>query len=179
MIQCGKWWPRAPGENEVAVFPSAPCAALPRAALCVTRKLIRWYLEHPRQGGTGMRPWQNWSKLNLLWETVPVYIRSQRPFGSKTRHPFFGQDHKCTPRFNKGSEPQSGSRGIFSITLTGHSKALNHPNFHFLFWKSMSLSHQTSEIKSAFQLLWPFSALYRPEFPRSCMFKEHRCSIRR
>lgn len=83
----------------------------------------------PKQGGSGMRPWLNCSKLNLFWETVSVYIRRHSSTGRKARHLFFG---KIT-NVHQGSEPPSGSRGIFFINLTGQTKTLNHPNFHFLF----------------------------------------------
>ena len=104
---------------------SVRCTTAGRGA---TAELIRWYLEHPRQGGAGMRPWLNCSKLNLSWETVSVYIRRHSSTGRKARYLFFGKITNV-----QGSEPPSGSRGIFFINLTGQTKTLNHPNFHFLF----------------------------------------------
>lgn len=101
-----------------------------------TGELIHWYLEHPRQGGTGVRPRLNCSKLNLFWETVSVYIRRHSSTGRKARYLFFG---KIT-NVHQGSEPPSGSRGIFFINLTSQTKTLNHPNFHFLFEKSCPLT---------------------------------------
>lgn len=81
-----------PGGNEVAVLSSAfPHAALPQSSFPVTGKPSHWNLEHPRQGGTGTRPWQNGSEPNLLWETVPVCIRRHSPTGRKARHLFFGK----------------------------------------------------------------------------------------
>ena len=150
---------------------SMRCTTAGRGA---TAELIRWYLEHPRQGGAGMRPWLNCSKLNLSWETVSVYIRRHSSTGRKARYLFFGKITNV-----QGSEPPSGSRGIFFINLTGQTKTLNHPNFHFLFWKIMSPSHQTSETKSAFPGLWPFSVVCRPESSWSYVFKEHGFSVRR
>lgn len=58
--------------------------------LCLTGKPIYWYLEHPKQGETGVKPWQNWSEQDFLWETAPGYIRGHSPTGRKARY-FFGK----------------------------------------------------------------------------------------
>ena len=103
---------------------SVRCTTAGRGA---TAELIRWYLEHPRQGGAGMRPWLNCSKLNLSWETVSVYIRRHSSTGRKARYLFFG---KIT-NVHQGSEPPSGSRGIFFINLTGQTKTSEHLGVSF------------------------------------------------
>lgn len=85
-----------------------------------------------------------------------------QPHWEKGQTPPLWQDHKCTPRCHKGSELQSGRRGIFSIILAGQTKTIKPQSsrlFFFSFWKSISLSDWTSETKSSFQLPCDFFLL--------------------
>lgn len=75
---------------------------------------------------------QNWI---CFWKTVPGYSKGHGPTGRKARHLLFGKDHKWW--YNKGSELQSGSRGIF-IILAGQTKTCSHPNFFFFLKKHFS-----------------------------------------
>lgn len=57
-----------------------------------------------------------------------------QPHWEKGQTPPLWQDHKCTPRCHKGSELQSGRRGIFSIILAGQTKTIKPQSSRLFFF---------------------------------------------
>lgn len=99
-------------------FCSTCCATI---ELCNTGKPVRWHLEHPRQGETGTKPWQNWSAWTCSENWSRLHQKTQ-PHWEK-RQILLWQDHECTSRYNSVHDSHLEAGRSF------RQARLSYPNF--------------------------------------------------
>ena len=167
-------WPQAPGEEDVAGnFPWAPCAAPPQSRVPLENWFTGIWSTQGREELAWGHGWtvQNWTCSGKLFLFTSEDIA---PLGERPDTFSLARSQMHT----KVRSPHLEAGGFSLLTWQARLKPSIILTFIF-FLKNHVPSHQISETKSVFPGLWPFSAVCRPEFSWSYVFKEHWFSVRR